>query len=344
MKLLDIQTYLDDLNRIFKDDHSIFFGKKFLITGGLGLIGSAIVDYLLFLNIFKKAGIHITIADINEKRYRETYSFYKNVDYVFYNACCDINFDIDFDYIVHCAGIASPNKYVENPVETIDSHVVGIRNILNKIKGKKTVLLYVSSSEIYGKNARSESNEKSYGVLDVDNIRSSYAISKQMCEMICKSYHYEFKNKVIIIRPGHVFGPTASHNDSRVSSLFCFNGANRKNIVLKSDGSQIRSYCYSLDCVAAILFLLVRGVFGESYNVGAKEKISISDMATFIASASNVELIRLCPTASDRKRFNPMEDSSLDSKKIESLGFKFLFSSKEGFEHTIRILREALGK
>ena len=86
------------------------------------------------------------------------------------------------------------------------------------------------------------------------------------------------------------------------------------------------------------------GVGGPLYKsvIPTREKISISDMATFIASASNVELIRLCPTASDVKRFNPMDDSSLDSKKIESLGFKFLFSSKEGFEHTIRILREAL--
>lgn len=344
MRMLESITYLDDLKRLFKDDHFLLYGKKILITGGLGLIGSSIVDYLLFLNLYKNAQISITIADINERRFQELYCSYRNINFIYYDAGYDINFDFDFDYILHCAGIASPDKYIENPVETITSHVIGTRNILEKIKNTNTTLLYISSSEVYGRRSGKESDEKSYGVLDVDNVRSSYAISKQMCEMLCKAYCSEFKCKVIIIRPGHIFGPTASPNDHRVSSLFCFNAANGQNIVLKSDGSQIRSYCYSLDCVSAIIFLLKKGVFGESYNIGAKEKISINDMAMFIASSSNVKIIRLCPSKFDEKSFNPMEDSSLNSKKIESLGFRYEFSAKEGFEHTIRILKEVSKK
>lgn len=343
MNLLNVNKYLEDMNSIFSDTHSSFFGKRIMVTGGLGLIGSACVDYLLFLNLTKNAGISITIADINEKLFFDKYKSLANVFFLFYDAGCDLNIDFDFDYIIHCAGIASPSLYVNKPVETIDSHIVGVRNILRKTKGTNTVFLYVSSSEIYGERPSNKSDEKSYGVLDIDNVRLSYAVSKQMCEMICKSYFAEFGSKVLIVRPGHVYGPSASPNDSRVSSSFCYDAARGRDIVLKSNGAQVRSYCYSLDCVSAILFLLNAGTFGETYNIGAKEKISINDMAEIVSSFAGVNLVRLCPAAKEEKSFNPMNDSSLDSNKLESLGFRYCFDVREGFEHTISILKEVLG-
>lgn len=344
MDLLDIDTYLKDLDTIFDNEHFAFFGKKIMVTGGLGLIGSAFVDYLLYLNSNKKANISIVVADIKEGLFLKKYKRFSNISYLFFDASADFNFDLDYDYIVHFAGIASPEQYINKPVETINSHLNGVQNILKKIKKTNTIFLYVSSSEVYGKKPSNESDEKSYGIIDLDNIRLSYAVSKQMCEMICKSYWSEYKNRVLIVRPGHVYGPTASPNDQRVSSSFCFDAAYGRDIVLKSDGSQIRSYCYSLDCVSAILFVLIHGSYGESYNIGAKEKISINDMAHIISLTSGVKLIRLCPTKIDKKNFNPMEDSSLNSFKLESLGFRYRFTAKEGFSHTIRILRKVSGQ
>ena len=114
--------------------------------------------------------------------------------------------------------------------------------------------IYISSSEVYGiKNTLNRFLESDYGFVDVDDVRSSYPISKRTAELLCHSYSSEYDIDTVIVRPGHVYGPSASIHDNRVSSVFAYRAAQGLDLNLKSSGLQKRSYIYSVDCAFAIL-------------------------------------------------------------------------------------------
>ena len=110
---------------------------------------------------------------------------------------------------------------------------------------------------------------------------------------------------------------------------------------MKSDGGQIRSYCYCLDCASAVLTILLRGESVRAYNISNPNSIiSIREMAEILAKAGHVELIREEASQIEKERFNPMTNSSLDSVSLLSLGWRGLFDAATGFEHTVQIIRE----
>ena len=112
---------------------------------------------------------------------------------------------------------------------------------------------------------------------------------------------------------------------------------------MKSDGEQIRSYCYCLDCASAIVTALFMGESGEAYNISNRDSIcTIKEMAECFSKAGGVDLHFDLPSEKERRAFNPMINSSLNSKKLESLGWKAVFSKEEGFMHSVNIIREIL--
>ena len=173
-------------------------------------------------------------------------------------------------------------------------------------------------------------------------MRSSYPESKRASEVLCKSFCSEYGVDSVIVRPGHIYGPTASVKDKRISSEFAYLAAQGKNLEMKSPGLQKRSYCYCFDCACAILITLLKGKTGESYNIGHDEAISIRQMASILAEAGDVDLLAIELTEEELKRFNPMSNSSLDDSKIKALGYKDSFATREGLEHTVLILKELL--
>ncbi len=147
--------------------------------------------------------------------------------------------------------------------------------------------------------------------------------------------------ETVIVRPGHIYGPTASEKDIRVSSAWAYAAANGQDIVMKSDGAQIRSYCYCLDCASAILKVLIDGENLKAYNISNSDSvISIREMAELLAKASGVKLKMELPTETEKKRFNPMNNSSLDSTELYRLGWRGLFDAERGFSHTIKIIKD----
>lgn len=113
---------------------------------------------------------------------------------------------------------------------------------------------------------------------------------------------------------------------------------------MKSDGAQLRSYCYCLDCASAILKVLLSGENVHAYNISNPDSVvTIRQMAELLAGAAQVHLRMELPTEEERKGFNPMKNSSLDSTSLQNLGWKGLFSAENGFSHTVEILKEMLG-
>lgn len=353
MSVYDSSLWISDLDVILS--HFSFIsdleGKTFLITGAAGLVCSAMVDLFIRYNETHQRKIRILAAGRSPEKMRNRFGVFFEKDYfayIPYDASSTENqLDIPCDYIIHGAGNSSPDRIVKEPVETMLSNFLGIKNLLDyaKDRGVKRVL-YISSSEVYGKKEDDQPySENKYGYIDLLNSRNSYSVGKQAAETLCVSYAAEYGVDSVIARPGHVYGPTASPADQHVSSTWAYAAARKKDIVMKSDGSQRRSYCYCLDCASAILTILLYGRGSAAYNISnSSSVITIRELGEILADSAGIQMVKELPSDSEKKGFNPMSNSSLDSSALQSLGWHGLFGAKAGLEHTVLILREILKK
>ena len=342
MKLLESKKYLQDIDIVLNSINFIddLKNKSFFITGCNGLICSALVDLLIMANDKYDLNLSIYLATRNIHKTKERFNDSDCCFYINYDANLPLNFSENVDFYIHGASNASPDLIIKEPVETIISNIFGLKEILDKAKDKKT--LFISSSEVYGNIIKDTPiSETDSGLLEILTSRSSYGQSKRVAETLCSSYIAEYNSNIVIARPGHIYGPTASKSDIRVSSQFMYDAAQGKELVLKSKGEQLRSYTYCLDCASALLTILLKGKSGEAYNISNKDSIiSIAQMAQYYADFSNIKLKFELPKEEEIKAFNPMKNSSLDSTKLEQLGWKPIFSKKEGFKHSIEIIKE----
>lgn len=340
MNIISSELYRSDLIKAVSEaDLSPFNGKTIFITGVTGLICSAIADVLIAAK--EEQGLDITVIGAGRSVERIKERFSDNAAAFEYDALMPACLPEGVDYIIHGAGNCSPELYVNNPVETMLGNISGVKNLLDYCRENNTKMVYISSSEVYGsKTEELPFSEDSYGYIDLDNIRNSYSESKRASEMLCRSYSKEYGVQVVMVRPGHIYGPTASKRDKRISSEFAYKAACGDDLIMLSAGLQKRSYCYCVDCAIQILTCLLKGERGEAYNVGSEEITSIRDMAGMMADAGDVGLIAKDPSKEELEAFNPMNNSSLDITKIKKMGYKQCFSVKEGIEHTVKILKE----
>lgn len=341
----------DSLERAitFIDEIRMLRGKRVFITGASGLICSAIIDLILAYNKSLSSNkIEVFAAGRDYQKIKTRFCVLADECFHFiqYDATkTDNRIPESIDYIIHGASNAFPNIVIKEPVETILSNVLGMHELLQIARKSSTKrVLYISSSEIYGiKNDDKPYKENEYGFIDLLNPRNSYAYGKRAAESLCASFAAEYGIEYIIARPGHVYGPTASINDTRVSSSFAWAAAKGENLVLKSAGNQIRSYCHCIDCATAILKLLLKGEKNSAYNISNPQSvISIREMAEIIAKTSGVKLLCEVASTDDKRVFNPMNNSSLNAQKLMELEWKCMYSAEEGFRETIHALRELI--
>ena len=354
--LYDSSLWIEDLDTVLETLPELkeLSGKKVLITGASGLICSAVADLLIRYNekILENAEmdalITIYAAGRSPERMWKRFGEYLDRDYmeyVFYDASKpDQEITVCADYIIHGASNAYPKMIVKEPVETMADNFLGMYHLLSyaRDKGVRRVL-FVSSSEVYGKKEGTKPyREDEYGYIDLLNARNSYSIGKQAAETLCASFAAEYGVESVIIRPGHIYGPTASRSDNRVSSAWAYDVAEGKDIVMKSDGAQIRSYCYCLDAGSAILKAMLLGESVKAYNISNPQSIiNIRQMAQILADSAGVELRMELPSEEERKGFNPMSNSSLEGKSLIGLGWKGCFSAEKGLAHTVKIIQES---
>lgn len=340
----DLDLVIDNL-----PDLSLLEGKSVMITGAAGLICSSIVDIIFRYNDTHQCPIHIYAAGrwIEEMEIRFGDLIHRDdFTFVVYDASkTDNELSVACDYIIHGASNAFPGLIVKEPVETMLSNFTGMKYLLDFAKEQGTRrVLYISSSEVYGrKDTEDPFMEDQYGFIDLLNPRNSYSVGKRAAETLCASYAAEYGVESVIVRPGHIYGPTASPHDNRVSSAWAYDAASGRDIVMKSDGAQIRSYCYCLDCASAILKVLISGDNMHAYNISNPASIiSIKEMAQILADKGHVNLVMETASEEEKKGFNPMSNSSLNSDGLLSLGWKGLFDAETGFSHTVSILRRIM--
>ena len=319
---------------------------NWLVTGAGGLIGTALVDCLLKQKSERGMIRGVYVAGRNPAELKKRFDDCVNI--IFYDAEKPVTFDFHTDVIVHAASPSSPELFTEKPVETMMANVYGVKMLLDyavRCKAKKFV--YVSSSEVYGKVPTRPDGyrEDDYGFVDILDVRSSYPMGKRAAETLCVSFAKEYGLDVSIVRPGHIYGPTASPKDKRVASAFAWAAARGEPLVLKSDGASLRSYTHANDCAYAIMKVVEEGESCEAYNIANSDGVcSIRRMAEIMANEGGVELRFERANGVEENSFNPMNNSCLNSTKLQSLGWRGTIGYEEGFRSTVRAIRLKLKK
>ena len=340
------KLYLEDIEKIIKNvPIDELKNKSIFITGASGLICSSIVDTLIYINDRYNANITVYASGRSLEGLNNRFVGYVNrQDFhaVIYDVNDKLNYEEKVDYIIHGASNANPALYVSNPVETILTNIIGLNNLLSySAEHKVKRVLNISSSEVYGNKENNDLYlEDEYGFVDILNSRACYPSSKRTAETLAAAYNTEYGVDVVMVRPGHVYGPTMTKSDNRASSSFARDVVNDSDIIMKSKGEQIRSYCYVLDCVSAILNVLINGKSGDAYNISNPNSVcSIKDIAESFAEAGNKKVIITIPDDKEKKGFNLMLNSALNADKLLALGWHGEFDVKTGTKHTIEILK-----
>lgn len=295
--------------------------SRFLITGATGLIGSALVRYLMT----HYDGAQFILPVRNKAKAESMFADTANMTIVE----CDLllsNFEFahDIDYIVHCASPTASAYFVEHPVETYNSVLLPSLHLLqyatrHEVKG----FVYLSSLEVYGTVADDGKplNEEALGNIDLTSPRSSYPLAKRAVEHLCTLYAYQYQVPVTVARLTQTTGPGVSFEDNRVINAFCRAAVMNKDIVLHTLGESSRPYCHVADAVSAILLLLEKGEKGETYNVANESTyISAYNLATFIRDHINPD-ISIRVELKENTHFPPPTFLPLCTSKLQSLGW-----------------------
>lgn len=253
-----------------------------------------------------------------------------------------IDIGTKFDYIIHSAGGAAPRDFAENPVGVMLANIAGITNLLNygATHGMKR-LLYVSSGEVYGEGCNGKWSENDSGYVNTMSPRSCYPSAKRAAETLCAAYHKQYGVDALVARLCHTYGPFFTERDNRVYAQFIRNIINGEDIVMKSAGTQYRSWLYVVDGAAALLHLLVNGNGGEAYNVADEGScVTIRELAETIAKIAGRQVkIELKPEL-DAQNARPISKAIFDTSKLRTLGWRPTFNLKEGLTSTIMTLKE----
>ncbi len=251
--------------------------------------------------------------------------------------------NLKYDYIVHAASLASPQYYGKMPVETMLPNVIGTYELLEYAKRKKIKgFLFFSSGNVYGSvGGVDRIKEDTKGTFDFRAIGNVYGESKRCGEALCGAYFHEYGVPVKNARIQHTYGPTLDiESDKRVFSEFVNNIVNNQDIVLKSDGSAKRAFCYITDTVAALFAILLDGEEGESYNVGNDmEYISILELAEKLVAMFPEKQLQVIRERRQDEGYSASPENRtipVSLEKTRQLGWRPECSVEEGFGRTIR--------
>lgn len=324
-----------------------FTNKVILVTGGCGFIGSNFINYMLG----KYKGLKIVNIDAlyycaNEKNILEwirnsgehVYKFIKcniqqrgYVDYIFHEE--------KPDYIVHFAAQSHVDNSFNGALSldyTLDN-VLGTHVIMECCRqyidngGKLAKIIHVSTDEVYGESMIGDGDEKTEQSLLCPT--NPYAATKAGAEMLVMSYKHSFGLPVIISRGNNVYGPN-QYPEKLIPKWVCLLRDGKK-LTIAGKGSQLRSFLWVDDVSSAFEIMLVRGVVGETYNIGSNEEYSVKDVAKIILElihGNNVNVDKYIEYIEDR----PFNDKRyfISNDKLSALGW----NPKMSFKHGLSIL------
>lgn len=319
-----------------------FTDKRILITGSTGLIGSTVVKMLLLQKSLK---VTIFASSRNLTKLESCFNDFmddERLNFLSIDVVKPITTTENIDIIIDCASLGDPGSFKKSPVDIIRANVIGVDNLLSfGIQHGIKKFVYISSGEIYGVDTVNEFVENDSGYIDISEVRSCYPASKRAAEALCIAYASQYGVNVSIGRPCHIFGPNFTNSDNRAYAQFFRNVISGEDIVMKSQGTQIRSWLYVVDCASAILFIALKGENSKAYNISpTQDSKSIMDFALLISKYGNKKLITQLSDEAIKNGFIPR--AVLNNTRLCSLGWKNFFNIEEGIIRTLEQLNQVL--
>jgi dTDP-glucose 4,6-dehydratase/UDP-glucuronate decarboxylase len=351
-----IATDLDLLSNQLEGEFDALSGRNVLIAGGAGFLGYYLVQGALHWNRTHAAQppIIVTVLD-NFIRGVPGWLIAMEQDPNLRLLKHDITQPLptavgDVEYLIHAASIASPIYYRKFPIETMDANVNGLRFLLDysltqKRKSKPVEgILYYSSSEIYGDPTPDNipTPESYRGYVSCTGPRACYDESKRYGETLCVNFAREHGLPIKVARPFNNYGPGLKITDGRVIPDFARNILDGEDIVMFSDGSARRTFCYVADAVAGYYKILVKGRSGEAYNIGVETpEISMSELADRVAALGRElfgytgRVVRQQSTDKEYLVDNPSRRCPVITKARTELGYHPQVTIDEGLRRSL---------
>ena len=305
-------------------------GKKILITGGLGFIGSNFI-----LNLIKKFPqskiINFDAKIIGSNKYNlislknnKNYNFIKgNIN----NKVLIEKFIKSSDIIFNFAAESHVDRSIDNPRAFLQSNLLGVFQILEAIRKYDKKIIQISTDEVFGSLKNESANEEYYL-----NPSSPYSSSKASAELLVKSYNKTYGIDSVITRCTNNYGPHQS--PEKLIPKVILLAINNKKIPIYGTGKNIRDWIFVLDHCDAILKVYEKGRTGESYNISTNYEISNNTIVKKILKILN-KPFSLIEYVNDR----PGHDFrySMNSNKIRNeLRWKPKYNFEQGLELTIK--------
>jgi len=253
-------------------------GKRVLVTGGAGFLGSHLCERLL------ENGNDLLCVDnffTGSRRNIEHLLDHKRMEFLRH----DVTFPlyVEVDQIFNFACPASPIHYQFDPVQTTKTSVLGAINMLGLAKRVKAKILQASTSEVYGDPTVHPQTEDYWGHVNPIGLRSCYDEGKRCAETLFFDYRRQHNMPIKVVRIFNTYGPRMHPNDGRVVSNFIMQALLGKDITVYGNGSQTRSFCYVDDLVEAILRMMAtpKDIIGP-VNIGNPAEFTIRALAELV--------------------------------------------------------------
>jgi dTDP-glucose 4,6-dehydratase len=312
--------------------------KKIIITGGLGFIGSNLIELLI-----KKKFSVINIDKVTySSNFYNTKDFSQNAQYKFIK--CDLNNKSKLSKIIflhkplcifNLAAETHVDRSIDGPESFIKSNILGVFNLLEifkkySAKNKKTRLVHISTDEVYGDILKGRSHEEfPY------KPSSPYAASKAASDHLVSSYVRTYKIPAIVTNCSNNYGPK-QHPEKLIPKLI-YNILNNKSLPIYGNGKNSRDWIYVEDHCEALLKVFQKGKIGEFYNIGSNKNLNNLEICKYLIRVAK-EKIKIGKNVKiEFVKDRPGHDVryALDSKKIlNRLGWKTKMNFKKGLEKT----------
>ena len=351
-----ITTDLEYICQNLQEEFSTMAGKKLLIIGGAGFLGYYLVQAVLHWNKIsdENQAIELTVYDNYIRGIPDWLVALKNEPnfaLVKHDITQPLPTDIDdFQYIIHAASIASPTYYRKYPIETMDANVNGLRTLLEYCRQQKDSgkavegFLFYSTSEIYGDPDPEHipTPETYRGYVSCTGPRACYDESKRYGETLCVNFAQQYELPIKIARPFNNYGPGLKITDKRVLPDFARDVLAGRDIVMLSDGSPTRTFCYITDAIVGYYKILVKGRPGEAYNIGQEQpEISMLSLAERVVELSQElfnyqgKVVRNQSADQNYLVDNPNRRCPVITKARTELGYNPSISIEEGLKRSL---------
>lgn len=310
-------------------------GKRVLVTGGAGFLGSHLIDRLV-----ERGDDVICLDNLQTGSLQNIAHVRQYITFIQHDIINPLPEMGIFSEIYNLACPASPMHYQVDPVHTFKTSVIGILNLLELAKSQGSILFQSSTSEVYGDPLIHPQSESYWGNVNPIGIRSCYDEGKRGAETLMYDYARMYGVKIKIARIFNTYGPRMDAHDGRVVSNFIVQALLNQSLTVYGDGKQTRSFCYVDDLIEGILNLVSSPISIQGpVNLGNPDEFTMLQLA---------EKVKIYTESSASLQFKPLPQDDPKQRKpiIEEANHLFGWQPEitldEGLQKTIAYFKQQM--